>query len=270
MIRVSVCESEFSVCEGQYDEFWTIVADGFWEPRSFRIVQQWVDSTTTVIDVGAWIGPIALYAATRARQVYAFEPDPAAYAELRRNRDLNPNLPLACIEAAIDLQAGKSYVGISGQPGDSRSSMLFLHRSGWEVETVALETFIKGVDRQGRVFIKVDVEGHEYKLIPALVTCVRELNAMVYLSTHANVIARHGPRAVPGNGILARTRRLVRRWLTGRLWAVYLSAYLAARVGRSVRVLDPKGVTINLWMRLPRVLIGLDFTRDRSILLTAK
>ena len=41
------------------------------------------------IDIGAWIGPYTLIAASMGMKVYAFEPDKVAFQELKKNIELN-------------------------------------------------------------------------------------------------------------------------------------------------------------------------------------
>jgi hypothetical protein len=68
-------------------EFWKKIES--WEPYTFATFSQLVDAETYVIDFGAWIGPTALFLASRAKKVVALEPDPAAFVELQLNAALN-------------------------------------------------------------------------------------------------------------------------------------------------------------------------------------
>ena len=74
------------------DEFWEKFAQGIWEPVTVRVIDTLLAPGSTHIDVGAWVGPTVLLAATKAKRVLAFEPDPVAYAELEKDVALNPDL----------------------------------------------------------------------------------------------------------------------------------------------------------------------------------
>jgi hypothetical protein len=63
-----------------------------WEESTFTIFDRFLNTNSSYLDVGAWIGPTILYGAQKAEHVYAIEPDPVAYQELTRNLQLNPSL----------------------------------------------------------------------------------------------------------------------------------------------------------------------------------
>ncbi len=59
-----------------YEGFWASAERGDWEPHTFRTLDRHLNPDATVIDVGAHIGVISLYAATIAKRVISLEPDP--------------------------------------------------------------------------------------------------------------------------------------------------------------------------------------------------
>ena len=71
--------------------FWNAYAEG-WERDTLAAIAEFLPMGGVHLDIGAWIGPTLLFAAARAREAHGFEPDPAAYAKLRRNVALNPEL----------------------------------------------------------------------------------------------------------------------------------------------------------------------------------
>src|SRR5262249_10904497 len=76
-MRTSIAGVEFSVAEG-HAHYWRQLAVGAWEKETFAIFAEHINKKTTVVDIGAFIGATALYAAYLGRRVYAFEPDPVA------------------------------------------------------------------------------------------------------------------------------------------------------------------------------------------------
>jgi FkbM family methyltransferase len=171
-----------------HPEFWNDFASGRWEPETFALFDHYLDRATVHVDVGAWIGPTVLYAATRARQVIGFEPDPVAFAALQLTARSNPHLaPMAVHGVAIAREAGKLSMGSKDQPGDSMSSSLFAgHTMSWQARACRLEEFESNWPASAPVFLKIDIEGGEYDLLPALVDFVRRRRPTIYLSLHSH------------------------------------------------------------------------------------
>ena len=106
--------------------FWDRVAAGRWEPDTLAVIDEIVDDRTTFVDLGAWVGPTALYAAAIARRVVAVEADPAALDQLRRNLAANPELAarVEVVPRAVHARDGHVTLGARRKPGDSMSSTL--------------------------------------------------------------------------------------------------------------------------------------------------
>ena len=49
-------------CSRNY-EFWKKVQDENWEPKTFEILNKFLDKNHSYVEIGAWIGPTALYGA---------------------------------------------------------------------------------------------------------------------------------------------------------------------------------------------------------------
>ena len=148
-----------------------------WEPQTFSVLRRFAASDASYIDIGAWIGPTALFAASLAKRVYAIEPDPVAHAELVSNVQLNPELAprLVCSEVCITasngftpLYTGGMYYGPANELGDSMSSIAGTGsvQPSTMVEGLTLGNFMAAHQIDDCNFIKMDVEGGEYELIP--------------------------------------------------------------------------------------------------------
>ncbi|WAS95658.1 FkbM family methyltransferase [Nannocystis punicea] len=197
---VSVHDRRFHVhAGGAHRKFWERVNAGHWEPHTFDVFDRFLTPNRSCLDIGAWIGPTTLYAAQLARRVHAIEPDSVAHAALAVNVAENPALRerivlhrqcIAPRSGPVELYAGGMYHGEASAFGDSMSGMVATaHRPGQpscRVDGVALAEFLvnHAIDDCG--FIKMDVEGGEYSLIPGR---WRELAAFgmptAYVSFHA-------------------------------------------------------------------------------------
>src|SRR5947208_17197036 len=63
--------------------------DGSWEPETLQVVERFVKPGTTLVDIGAWLGPVSLWATHLGGRAVAVEPDPVAVEYLRRIVDAN-------------------------------------------------------------------------------------------------------------------------------------------------------------------------------------
>ncbi len=197
-----------SWAQEHYPGFWDNVARGAWEPQTYRAVDRHVTPDTVVVDIGANIGAITLYAAERAARVISFEPDPLSYAMLLANIDANPALAGRITPIAKAVHASKTPIRFGSQRsgGDSMSSAVLPDlETVWTVETVTPDQ-LDGMlpPRHIPVFVKMDIEAGEYDLVPAAAALWRRPNLTLLLSTHQSVLTRF----TPGTAIRRRTRRL--------------------------------------------------------------
>ena len=72
------------------NSFWKSFKANNWESVNFEIYKYFFKKNTNYYDVGAWIGPTILTAASLfPNKIYGFEPDLKAYKELNNNILLN-------------------------------------------------------------------------------------------------------------------------------------------------------------------------------------
>ncbi len=177
--------ASFEVAHG-YEWFWNDFSSGKWEPDTLAIIDHHVDANTLYLDVGSWIGPTLLYAAGCARLAVGFEPDPVAFATLEANVAANPQLKNVRIHScAIASQAGRVTLGSQGEPGDSMSSVLFKSQGdSWEAPARRLEDMAADWPTDGPCFVKIDIEGGEFSVIPSMIAFLQNRRATVFLSLH--------------------------------------------------------------------------------------
>ena len=78
--HVNKSQLHFLVEDELDSQFWSWFESPGWEPDTVEAMRLYVREETFCVDVGAWIGDTVLLAASRARSLVAFEPDPAARA----------------------------------------------------------------------------------------------------------------------------------------------------------------------------------------------
>ncbi len=152
-----------------------------------------------MIDFGAYIGFTALHAACHGVEVFAFEPNPAAHDLLARNVAVNPDLAsrVHLFRHGIGPHDEEAVLYAKAQ-ADSGAS---LHRTiergsvirGMAAATITLRdasTVLReaGVDR--RTLLKIDIEGAEYQVLPAIAPVLAEAKPWLHVSFHPfNLIA---------------------------------------------------------------------------------
>jgi len=169
--------------------FWDRVEQGSWEPETFRVFDRFLDQDHSCLDIGAWIGPTALYAACRARHCYAMEPDPVAFSRLRENARLNPALDARMSLSPQCLAPARGPVRLgnktSSTGGDSMSSLLFAESPvGWNTEGITLDCFLSDRSIRDCSFIKMDIEGGEFEVLPAIAEYLAAHRPSLLLSLH--------------------------------------------------------------------------------------
>lgn len=206
MIRtITVGNCSFNVEPGAHKPFWNRVSRGQWEPETFAIFDKHIGQDTLFVDVGAWIGSTALYGAQRAGHCVAFEPNPTAFLELKRNVAANAGADwfdrLEIHECAINKDGTSFTLGSSRDGANSMSSALFPERDNqWAVRAQRLQDVLSSHRRPGQpVFLKIDIEGGEYDLLPTLGDVIADQTTTIYISFHPRMLQLSLSETCPGD-----------------------------------------------------------------------
>jgi FkbM family methyltransferase len=178
--------------------FWDRAESGLWEPETLALIADQITPGTTFLDLGAWVGPTALYAAARGARVIALEADPVALAQLRRNLAVNPALAprIEVLARAVHATEGPVTFGARRKPGDSMSSVLVAPGAvTWVADTITPLALAARIGAEERLFIKIDIEGGEYELLPAKGPLHERSQCRVLLYLHPGILATVLPDA---------------------------------------------------------------------------
>ena len=173
-------------------KFWRKAASGQWERHTFNILDQLLRPNSVYVDVGAWIGPTVLFAAARCKVVYCIEPDAIAYERLLGNLRMNGVDNVLPFHGALGVRNGT--VQIAGEKGKgfgtSETRVQATPTDGGAdvaatVLAMDLPRFIQhwGIERID--LMKIDIEGAEFDLAPALIDLSATLKPAIHLSLHA-------------------------------------------------------------------------------------
>ena len=196
------------VTSGPNDPFWHDYARGTWEPDTRAAFQRFIRSDRAYIDIGAWIGPTLLIGAPLAKHAYGVEPDPVAFRELSANIAANPDLAprVTLSNVCIAPQSGPIAFGSRGAGGDSMSSLLFQDgQTHWTVDGLTFDDWMAAHHASDCAFIKIDIEGGEFGVVPTMLGFLRSRKPSMHLSLHPGFVGDLHAATV--------TARLRRAWL---------------------------------------------------------
>jgi FkbM family methyltransferase len=237
-MQVIAHSKRFEVAPAEHAQFWQNVSDGAWEASTFTIFDRFLSRQHSYIDIGAWIGPTLLYGCQTAKSAYGLEPDPLAYAELERNVALNrpqsDNVRL--FNACIAPRSGQAMLGSRAGGNDSTSSLLFgKKKTHWSVKAFSFKDFVSSNQIADCNFIKMDIEGGEYRILPTMTEYLKKHRPTMHLSLHPCYLKLR-PFGWPGR-ILAR--------LAGTLKILRCTGFYRHRYDHSGRELGPMRL---LWL----------------------
>ena len=170
--------------------FWKKYEVNKWENETIEIIERYISNETYFIDIGAWIGPITLYASKFASKVIAFEPDPVAFSILKKNVDLNKNSEfyekINLNQIAVTSKEEGSINIYSSELGGSGTSIILDNKfEKVLVDSISLSNVFKKFNLNNeKLLIKIDVEGYEYELLKNNLDLIKNLNCNLYFSLH--------------------------------------------------------------------------------------
>jgi len=180
---------KFSVDINDSDaSFWNSFMAENWEPITFAVMRDVLEVGETYIDIGSWIGPTILLAATKAGRIQGFEPDPLAFSKLQRNLELNSYLlgkKVTIHQAALADRDGELELVAPDEGGGSTSSIILREgKNRWTVKTLDAMRILSEAGLTAHSLVKMDIEGGEYVAIPRVARLLKEIRPTLYLSLH--------------------------------------------------------------------------------------
>ncbi len=155
-----------------------------WEPRTYRVFQQFLRPESIYIDLGAWIGLTLLYAREiGVKQLFAVEANPETFAMLRENCRLN-QLPADVQNLCLYAKEGPVPFGNPVKGPRMSSAASIQGRGEWMVEGITLSQYLNRHVPQEWDFMKIDIEGAETHLFDDLEKIAGQPGKVIYLSLH--------------------------------------------------------------------------------------
>jgi FkbM family methyltransferase len=146
-----------------------------------------------MVDFGAYVGFTALYAATFGVTVFAFEPSPGNFALLTANVAANPDLmaSLRLFQHGVGADDETVTLYAKGRADSGSSIFRDVERSslvrGSPDATVALRdaaVVLREIGLNERTLLKIDIEGAEYLVLPAIASLLAVRRPWLHVSFH--------------------------------------------------------------------------------------
>jgi FkbM family methyltransferase len=164
--------------------FWEkLYKPGEWEPETRELLKEILYPGALFVDIGAWIGPVTMWALECGSRVVAIEPDPVALPELRRRVPASVEI----WEGAVATQAGAAAL-TAPKFGISGSRLV----SGGRIEAdgeIEVRTWTLAEILAGRkpTLVKIDIEGYEIELLPTLAPYLADLGVPMQVALHGTL-----------------------------------------------------------------------------------
>jgi len=212
-MQLDIRDRSFTV-DDSHERFWTRVSSGQWEPGLFDVIDRYVTDDTIMLDMGAYIGAVTLYASNCAEKVFAFEPNPAAFKWLEKNVEYNKCENVEAVNKGVSTHTREAQLRLVSEPDNPMNTLVGASDDDFgnaDVELLDIYQIVKNTEGK-KIFVKIDTEGHEYDLVPACSKILSRQDATVHLSTHSSY---HSFLVNSGSGlhhsVFRRTHRLVKK-----------------------------------------------------------
>jgi len=169
-------------------EGFTVQATPFELVGSF-IVQQYRYGTIVeprlgdfVFDIGAYVGDTALWfskAVGPQGKVYAFEPEPSNFEKLKANIERNKITNVVPLQLALSENEGEMQIASGGG-----SSAITETAGDTSVKVTTVDKFVEANKLPRVDFIKMDVEGHELKVLKGSHETIKTFKPSLALSAY--------------------------------------------------------------------------------------
>lgn len=133
-------------------------------------------------DIGAYVGDTALWfskAVGPKGKVYAFEPEPSNFEKLKAHLERNKVTNIIPLQLALSENEGEMHVSSGGS-----FSTIIQAGTGTSVEVTTIDRFVEANKLPRVDFIKMDVEGHELKVLAGARETIKTFKPSLALSAY--------------------------------------------------------------------------------------
>lgn len=168
------------------NKFWIQFNDGTWEPDLRSFYAQYISNTKEIIDIGGWIGPSILTAASfRPSKITVVEANPQVFEVLKRNCESNKLEKIVKLHnICLSDETGKKVTFGAMDRFLPHTAINGIGGNGYELTTVSFTDFLNEKDLSNVNIIKIDIEGGERFLYEGLQYLSQLGELKIFLALH--------------------------------------------------------------------------------------
>ena len=167
-----------------------------WEPNTLSLLEDRLSAGSIFWDIGSHIGQAALYASRKCAHVVCFEPDPVALSYLTWNIVRNKAGNVTVLGAALATTTGFAKMGAFKDGMDLGSSVTSCrpspHADTIMAPCLGIAVWTELLRKKPPDFVKMDIEGGEFELLPAMAGWLAQNRPGFLLSLHTAPLRRAG------------------------------------------------------------------------------
>ena len=183
---------DFKIDNSNQSNFWSSYDDLNWEPEYVNFLITNSKKYKVFIDVGSWIGPYSLLAASLGIKVYAYEPDKIAFEELKKNISLNKfKYEPQVFNYALSNEDGEGFLNSKEGLGNSTSSIADkkIDENSIIIKKKSFVNCVENIIKDNKIlpeeiFLKIDIEGHEFNFENSIYKIVSKYNLTCFINYH--------------------------------------------------------------------------------------
>lgn len=183
MINIQRHGVNFNVTEttDYLNHFWRDIYPQ-WEEETYAMILPHMNKDKTLLDIGAWQGPISMVAQKYSKQCICFEPDPIAFSNLTKNIELNNFNNIIAVNKAVSSEPILK-IGHATELGGGGSSYL-TNNLVTDCNTISISDILKTykLNEDNISLIKIDIEGYECELLKDPI--LKKLKVPMHISMH--------------------------------------------------------------------------------------
>lgn len=152
----------------------------FSEHEELEVLSHYIKQGSVIVDVGANVGNHTVYFAKILKgYVYSFEPQNKLFSILKKNVELN-SLQHVTQLYNIGLSNASSKASIDDTPAGNIGGTSIRHDEKGEMEVKTLDEVFRSIPKKID-FMKIDVEGFEYRVIEGAEKTIREHEPLIFV-----------------------------------------------------------------------------------------
>ncbi len=193
MIKIIKKNTEFFIDDDTIHKEWFTERYKTWEPQTFKVLDKLIIPEKSFIDVGAHIGLVLLYTASKVKKTLGIECDHVAFDSLKKNVKCNKFHEKVSLEyAALYGENKEIFIGGGERKAEWGGSGIAITNSNdprsKKINGITIDSLIKKYTINDCGLIKIDIEGGEAFIMESMSNFFQTQKSNMYISIHPHLI----------------------------------------------------------------------------------